>query len=87
METRKRPTEDPELVLDRELDVIVSAIGMVAIGASHRIAVTGLRFGSELLDAAQRLAAQADVRVRPVYGTDDSGCDLVVEPAPSPGDR
>ena len=74
-------------MLDRELAVIASAIGMVASGDTSRIALTGLRFGSELLDSARRIADEAQVVVHPVYGTDDRCCDLIIERPAGTGDR
>ncbi len=67
--------------LDRELDVVASAIAMVAAGAAPRVTVSSLRFGAQLLEAARRMTVGTAVRVVPLYGTDESTCSIAVEKA------
>jgi len=56
------------------------AIEMVALGASSRVVIAGIRFGDEILDSARRLALQSGVRVNTIRATEGTGADLVVEP-------
>ena len=52
---------------------------MVAIGASPRVVVAGIRYGETLLDDARRMALEAGVRVNPIWRA-DRGADIVVVP-------
>jgi hypothetical protein len=65
---------------ERELRMAREAIEMVALGASSRVVIAGIRFGDEILDSARRLALQSGVRVNTIRATEGSGADLVVEP-------
>lgn len=53
---------------------------MVAIGASPRVVVAGIRYGESLLVDARRMALEAGVRVNPLWNDDHSAADIVVEP-------
>jgi hypothetical protein len=73
-------------VLDRELDLVSTAISMVSSGAAPRVRLAGLRFGEQLLDEAMLLARSAGVRVTPLWpGADDDGVGLSMERAPDVG--
>jgi hypothetical protein len=66
--------------LEREMGMVRGAIDMVAEGRSPRVTVGGLRFGEELIEAAAAYAAEAGVRLIPIYTSDERGADIVVEP-------
>jgi len=67
-------------VLDLELDLVSTAISMVASGAAPRVRLAGLRFGEQLLGEARLLARSAGVQVTPLWpGADDDGVGLSVE--------
>ena len=66
---------------DREMRLIRDAIRLVAAGGSPRVVVAGLRLADSLLPAAQGLAAEAGVRVVPLWGSEDHLTDVAVEPA------
>jgi hypothetical protein len=69
-------------ILDLELDVVSTAISMVATGGASRVRLAGLRFGGQLLDEAGLLARAAGVRVTPVWtASDGGGVGLSVEEA------
>ncbi len=71
---------DPAVrTLEHELELVRSAIAMVSSGGAPRILLTGLRFGDELVEPAQRMALEARVRVVPVWSTGEAGLDLTVE--------
>jgi hypothetical protein len=66
--------------LEREMSLVREAIAMVAGGGSPRVTVAGLRFGEALLLPARGLAAEAGVRLVPLWMPDDAGADIAVEP-------
>jgi hypothetical protein len=65
--------------LDHEMTLVREAIAMVAGGGSPRVTVAGLRFGETLLATARGLAAEAGVRLVPLWMPDDFGADIAVE--------
>lgn len=68
-----------ERTLEYEMTLVREAIGMVASGASPRVVLGGMRFGEELLVPARGLAAEAGVRLVPLWMPDDAGADIAVE--------
>ena len=66
--------------IERETRLVREAIAMVALGASPRVVVAGIRYGEGLLVAARRMALEAGVRVNPLWKDDHSAADIVVEP-------
>ncbi len=68
-----------ESAIARELELVRQAVAMVAAGGSRRVVVGNLRFGAELLPAAQKLGTARGVRVVPIWRGDDSGADISVE--------
>ena len=65
--------------LEREMNLVREAIAMVAGGGSPRVTVAGLRFGERLLGTARGAAADAGVRLVPLWMPDDAGADIAVE--------
>ena len=59
--------------LAREEELIGSAIRLVASGGAPRLSLGGLRFGEQLLRAAEDLATTVGVSVEPVWTTDEVG--------------
>jgi hypothetical protein len=78
-----RPADQPHSTigrtLDHELSLVREAIALVASGGSARVVVGGLRFGEALLTTARDLAAQAGVRLVPLWMPDDAGADIAIE--------
>ena len=68
-----------ERTLEYEMTLVREAIGMVASGASPRVVLAGMRFGEELLVPARGLAAEAGVRLVPLWMPDDAGADIAIE--------
>lgn len=68
-----------ERTLDHEMNLVREAIAMVASGTSRRVVVGGLRFGEALLVPAHGLAAEAGVRLVPLWMPDDAGADIAIE--------
>ena len=72
--------EDPAArTLEQEMRLVRNAIDMVASGASRRVVVASLQFGEKLVEPARGLAAEAGVRIVPLWTTDESGADIAVE--------
>lgn len=67
------------LAIERELATIRGAIELVAEGSSSRVVLGGLRFAEAILPQAQAYAAEAGVRVVPLWMADDAGSDLAIE--------
>ncbi len=68
-----------EKTLEHELLLVREAIAMVSSGASPRVVVSGLRFGESLIVPARSLAAEAGLRLVPLWMPDDAGADIAVE--------
>jgi hypothetical protein len=66
-------------MIERELEMVRSAVALVATGGSRRVTLAGLRYGPQLLDVAEQMARDAGVRLVPLWSGDESGVDLVVE--------
>jgi hypothetical protein len=66
-------------VIERELATIRGAIDLVAGGSSSRVVLGGLRFAEEILPQARAFAAEAGVRIVPLWMADDAGTDLAIE--------
>lgn len=65
--------------IERELELIRSAIEMVATGLAPRVQVAGLAFGEQLLRPARRMAMGRGVRIVPGWTADEAGASLAVE--------
>lgn len=65
--------------LDYEMTLVREAIVMVASGGSRRVILGGLRFGDALVSPARGLAAEAGVRLVPLWTPGDGGADIAVE--------
>lgn len=65
--------------LELEMNLVREAIAMVAGGSAPRVTVGGLRFGEALLETARGMAAEAGVRLVPLWMPDDAGADIAVE--------
>ena len=72
------PTEVAR-TLDHEIGLVREAIALVAREVSPRVTVASLRLGAQLLDPARRLAAQAGVRLVPLWHADEAGVDIAIE--------
>ena len=75
-----RMAEEIPATLENEMRLFRGAIALVAGGGAPRVVVSGVRFGDTLLDTLRRLAAEAGVRVVPLWPADESGVDIAIEP-------
>jgi hypothetical protein len=65
--------------LEHEMNLVREAIALVSNGSSRRVVVGGLRCGEALIVPARGLAAEAGVRLVPLWMPDDAGADIAVE--------
>jgi len=65
--------------IEYEMTFVREAIVMVASGGSRRVILGGLRFGQALISPARGLAAEAGVRLVPLWTPGDGGADIAVE--------
>lgn len=74
-----RSTTEVGRTLEHEMALVREAIAMVGGGGAPRVVVAGLHFGEVLLVGAKGLAAEAGVRLVPLWMPDDAGADISVE--------
>jgi hypothetical protein len=79
MDRRDAPRSAGEAAIDHELARITAAIELVASGATARVTLAGMQFGAALVPEAERLAAERNVHIRPLWPMGDGPVDLVVE--------
>lgn len=68
--------------LETELRLIEGAIGMVSAGGSPSVLVAGLQLGEQILEPSRRMAAEAGVRVVPLWTSDETLFDIRIEAMP-----
>ncbi len=78
-QSRDRSATRVGRTLEYEMNLVREAIAMVSSGASRRVVIGGLSFGEALLGPARGLAAEAGVRLVPLWMPDDAGADISVE--------
>ena len=66
------------LLIDREAELLASAVRLVASGATSRTTVAGLRLSEAAIEIVHPLARQLGVVVEPIFGPDESTTDVVV---------
>ena len=64
--------------LAAEVTDVESAMALVASGSAARVTLGGLRFGDEVATRFRAEAASLGLRLEPIIGPDDAGCDLIV---------
>jgi hypothetical protein len=75
------PTLDTDLTrrsIERELDLVAVAIGMVADGGAPGVTIVGLEFGPAVLEGSTRAAREAGVELEALWQPEDSRCDIRV---------
>ena len=65
--------------LARSLDLVRSAIDLIASGGADRVTLVGLRGAERVLPQAQALSEAAGLFARATWREDTEGCDIVVE--------
>jgi hypothetical protein len=72
---------DAGVDVEREADLITSAMILVASGASHRTTVAGLRRSAAAIAIARRRAVALGVVLEPIERQDGRGQDVIVRKA------
>jgi len=67
-----------ERSIERELDLVVGAIRMVAAGGAPGVTLVGLDFGPAVLERLAQEARDAGITLEPLWHPDESGCDIRV---------
>lgn len=67
--------------IERELDLVAVAIGMVAGGGAPGVTLVGLEFGVAVLDGSAQAAHDAGVVLEALWQPDDARCDIRVHRA------
>ncbi len=78
--TKVQPAPDGEVqrALDREAELLVSAVNLVAGGVAPSTIVAGLKLGEAVLAIVQPIADERGVILEPLWGPDESGFDIRV---------
>jgi hypothetical protein len=74
---------DVQHALDREVELVMSAIDLVAGQGAPSATVGGLRMTDLVIEIVRPLAAQRGVVVEPLWGADETTTDVRVRPAGS----
>jgi hypothetical protein len=78
--------EDDHLkaTIDREAELLASAVHLVASGAARRTTVGGLHLSEAAIAIVRPLAAELGVVLEPLWRTDEEGMDVLVRRAGTP---
>jgi diphthamide synthase (EF-2-diphthine--ammonia ligase) len=79
-------TEDDEIkaTIDREAELLASAVRLVASGGARRTTVGGLRLSEAAIAIVRPMAADLGVELEPLWRTDEQGLDVLVRRAVAP---
>jgi hypothetical protein len=67
--------------IDREADLLTSAINLVASGGARSATVAGLQLAEAAMDVVRPLADDLGIILDPLWGADEGGCDVRVRHA------
>ena len=70
--------------IDREAELLASAVRLVASGAASRTTVGNLRLSEAAIAIVRPLAADLGVELEPLWRTDEEGVDILVRRAGGP---
>ncbi len=70
--------------IDREAELLASAVRLVASGAANRTTVGNLRLSEAAIEIVRPLAAELGVELEPLWRTDEEGLDVLVRRASPP---
>lgn len=76
------PKTEVQRTIDREADLLMGAILLVASGGARSTTVAGLRLGEAVMAVVGPFAAESGVILEPLWSADEGGCDVRVRPAP-----
>ncbi len=67
--------------IDREVDLLLSAVNLVASGGASSTMVVGLRLTDAVIDIVRPIATERGVVLEPLWGADEDTADVRVLPA------
>ena len=70
--------DEVRATLDRETDLLIGAIRLVASGGARSADVAGLRLAESAMTLARPDAEAAGLTLTPLWRSDESGCDVHV---------
>jgi hypothetical protein len=73
---------DVESAIDREVELVTSAINLVASGAAPSATVGGLRLAGAIMEIVVPRARAASVTLEPLWGPDETVTDIRVRRLP-----
>ena len=72
---------DVRRTIDREAELLSSAVNLVASGGAASATVGGLRLAEAAMDIVRPMAEGLGLILEPLWGPDESGCDVRVRRA------
>jgi hypothetical protein len=72
------PTGEVERTLDREIELLMSAINLVASGGAPAATVAGLRLAEAAMAVVGPRASERGVAIEMLWGPDENACDVRV---------
>lgn len=69
---------DVQHTLDRETELLMSAINMVASGGAPSTTIAGLRLAREAVEIVRPIAVERGVSIDPLWGSDEDATDVRV---------
>jgi hypothetical protein len=69
---------DVHRTIDREVELLMSAVELVATGGARSTTVVGLRLSAAVIEIVRPLAANRGVVVEPLWGADEVTADVRV---------
>lgn len=72
---------DVERTIDREVELLTSAVNLVASGGARSATVAGLRLADAAMDIVRPLAVDVGLVLDPLWGADEGGTDVRVRHA------
>ena len=83
MNDTESASADVKHALDREVELVMSAVNLVATGGAPSSMVIGLRLTDSVLEIVRPVAAGRGVIVEPMWGPDETTSDIRVRRATS----
>jgi hypothetical protein len=81
MDPMEPTTVAVQRTIDREVELLTSAVYFVASGAGRSMTVAGLRLCEAAMDIVRPLAADRGLVLEPLWNSDEGGCDVRVRNA------
>lgn len=73
-------TDEVKATIDREAELLGSAVRLVASGGARRTTVGGLRLSEAAIAIVRPMAIELGIELQPLWRTDEEGMDVLVCP-------